>query len=71
MTAHFDTYLFKDRKPIYHVPWAASTTYTKPSGTLQWTGIAFTLGSQGAVTSLPAKLRTVLVDAYPHLSDIK
>jgi uncharacterized membrane protein len=71
MAAHFDTYLMQDRKPVYHVPWAASTAYTKPSGTLLWTGVAYSLGTPGPVTSLPAPLRNALAARYPACKDIK
>jgi hypothetical protein len=59
-TAHFDTYLFRNNIPTYHVPWAASTTFTKPKGKLTTKPVTYTLGTPGNVTALPANLAAVL-----------
>jgi uncharacterized protein DUF4157 len=72
-TAHFDTYLVQANRPMYHVPWAASTGFIQnPVGAgLITSAIVYTVGAAGNVTALPANLRTILHTSYPAFTAVK
>jgi Domain of unknown function (DUF4157) len=70
-TGHFDTYLIRDGKTIYHVPWSASTVFTQSKGSLVTAPVTYALGKPGNVTALDPALRGVLHAAYPAYKHIQ
>jgi uncharacterized protein DUF4157 len=69
-TAHFDSYLLRNDKPMYHVPWAASTAFTQAKGSLVTGPVTYAVGTPGNVTALDATQRGVLQAAFPAYKHI-
>ena len=70
-TGHFDSYLVRDGKTIYHVPWAATTVFTQSKGSLVTGAVDYALGTPGNVSEIDPTLRGVLHSAYPAYKHIQ
>jgi hypothetical protein len=71
-TAHFDTYLVQRDVAMYHVPWAAGTTFTlAANGSLVTGPVTYGLGAVGNVSGLPADLRALLHARYSAFRHVR
>ena len=69
--AHFDSYLIQNNVPVYHVPWAATITFTRRELNLQKSPGYSIEGTAGPVSALPENLRTILHSGFPSYRGIQ